>query len=145
MKFSNLLLSLALLLSIGSISAQSLIQGTWSNPYTTKDVSSYCCIPTSVEVYCSGTSSCTATYNFPKILGSKCWNLFMSSTSGKLTLYPKSYSYSEYYYSETTFFGNMVFNFQASNSTGSPRLNIYSASSYSSDACDFTMYSRTGK
>jgi hypothetical protein len=57
-----------------------------------------------------------------------------------MKLYSKG---SEYYYSETTFFGKMNFNFYASNNTGYPTLNIYSTSSSYTDGCDFTMYSKT--
>jgi len=145
MRFSSFLVSLAILLSISSVSAQTLMSATWSNPYTTKDVSSYCCIPTSVDIYCSTSSSCTATYKYTNSVGSKCWNLFLSSTS-KLSLYKSGSTYStETFYSETTFFGKMNFNFVASNTTGSPMLNIYSTSSSYYDGCDFTMQSRNCK
>ncbi len=145
MRSSSILLSLALLLCIGSISAESLLTGTWSNPYTSKNVSRYCCIPTSIEVQSSG-SGFTAYYKYPSSLNSNCWNLFLSSSSGDMKLYSTGSSYNtESAYSETTFFGNMVFDFYASNTTGTPNLHVYSDSSAYSDQCDFTMYTRVGK
>jgi hypothetical protein len=64
----------------------------------------------------------------------------LSSTNGDLQLNRLS---TDYYNSETSFFGKMNFNFIATNTTGYPTLNIYSTSSSYSDQCNFSMTSRT--
>ena len=150
MRFFPFVVSLALLLSISSVAAQTLMAGTWSVPSSIAvwTTNSYCCVPTSIQVSCSSSSSssCTATYNYPRDLNSKCWNLFQSSTSGKMTIYKSGSGYlTEIFYSEKTFNGKMTFNFVASNTTRYPILSISGSSPIDSGSCDFTMRSRAGK
>jgi len=140
MPSSNLMLPLVLLLSVGSISAQTSLTGTWTNPYTSKSGNGYCCVPTSIDIRSSGNDRYTATYKYPS-MDSKCFRLFMSQSSGQLTLYKRSSYYADNYYSETTFWGSMTFNFMVSNQTGTPSLNIYTSDSSDYYGCDFTMYS----
>jgi len=142
MRLPSFLLPFALLLSISSISAETLMMGTWSNPYTKYNSNSYCCIPTSIEIKSSGSSGYTAYYKYSSSFDSPCWNLFLSRTDGNMQLYKyTSSNNTETAYSEVTFFGSQTFNFQAFNTTGSPRLNIFSSAA----GCDFTMSSRIGQ
>ncbi len=139
MRFSNLLLLLTILLTIGSISAQNFLDQTWVNPSVTKSGNSYCCIPTSIDIKSLGNGRYSAYYKYPS-MDTQCFRLFMSQSSGSLTLYTRTGSYSDNYYSETTFWGQMTFNFLVSNSNGSPSLNIYTSDSSSYNGCDFIMY-----
>jgi len=138
MRISSFLLPVALLLSISSISAQSLMSGTWYSPYTTIQTDRYCCVPDSIEIKTSSRGDYTAYYRYSQGMSSQCWNLFLSQSSGNFELYKTSVGpYTETAYSEKPFFGSQIFNFNAQNTTGFPSLNVYNS------GCSFTMRSRT--
>jgi len=115
------------------------LAGTWSNAYATTKTDRYCCIPNSIEITTSsGSYDYTAYYKYSDTMSSQCWNLFLSTSNGNMKLYRSgsSSSYQEFAYSEKPFFGTQSFNFKASNTTGTPTLNIYNS------GCDFTFYTR---
>lgn len=145
MRSSNLLLPLALILSIqiGLVyTDSSSFIGTWTNPKIRNDDNSFCCIPTTLKIEDGGFGRLIATYNYTGDYRSKCYTLFDNSKGGVISLsqttnYPNQY-YGKFPDTAITFY------YEVSNTTG---LNIISTSTYlyHKEPCDFAMTSKNGK
>jgi len=147
MRLSNLLLLLAFLLSIGSISAQNLT-GTWVNPNVTKDYARYCCVPSSIQIDSAGDDRYTATYKAPP--GSKidkldkdddvrCFNFFKISGNGRLNLTSSGILVNTYFSDTKSIDDSMWFYYKVENSSKGPILEIWTGYSSYIEQCEFTM------
>jgi len=154
MRFSHLLLPLALLFSIGSC-AEHLLTGTWSNSIVrNRDMSVYCCVPYSIKIEEAGGSTLKATYKYDSSYvssGANCNKLFgtegYSNPSGQLTINNFTTVTSEKYIADVTSRGSMQFWFDVKYEYTSkyPNLNVYTYTGDSSKTCNFTMTIREGK
>jgi hypothetical protein len=143
---SSILISLALILSLQLVSSQDLV-GIWSNPMTTYDSDSYCCVPTSITIEAmEGTSNMRATYQFPSIFqqgyNAKCGFFFNGAVgSGSSTTLYKDASTGQYFIQkyDMSYFSNRNYIFAVSGSS----LTVKGAGASSATTCSFAMNTKS--